>query len=96
MRKQINKEYLISLNFVLLTEHGKECLKKDYPAVQLFNDKSEAVDLVDISVYLENQDNKWINSKCLSNDNKHTDLFNTHFKSNEIKELLYFDMAHSI
>lgn len=95
MLKQINTDYLISLNFVHINEDEKEYLKKDYVAVQIFNDKNEVVDLVDISIYLEKQDKKWIISKCMSNDNDHQDVFSKHLKNNDIKELLHFDMVNS-
>jgi len=94
MLKQINEEYFISIDFVHVIEEGKEYLKKDYD-ILLFNKKNEFSDVDRISIYLIEQDRKWIVSKHLSINSKHKKLFKTYFKNYDIKELMYFDIVHS-
>jgi hypothetical protein len=94
MLKRINKEYFISINYVPVIEIGKEYLKKDY-VVSLLNKKHEIIDVVCISIFLEEKDNNFIINKKLSFDSNYKKIFTQYFKSYDMRELLYFDLVNS-
>lgn len=94
MLKQINRDYLLSLNFIEIKIDGREFLKKEYNGILVINKKNEIEDAISVSVYLKEEQNKWIISKCYESANGSKNVISKYFKSKDMQELMHFDLVH--
>lgn len=91
MLKKIDKEYLLSNNYIPLILKDKEYLKKDYDVLVF---ECGMCDVIGISIYLEEINKKWFINKCISRDVEQIDLFELFFNDRDIRRLVWFERTN--
>lgn len=93
MLLKIDKEFFFKKGYkISFDQRGKEFLYKAYVGVSIYNKKNEVVDFVDVIIKLTKTKDRYKLSSCISNDNKKVNYKSKLFRTENIKEILEFDL----